>query len=268
MTVAALVLAIFPIQSRAQDTDLDGFTDQQEIDGITFIDGTVFPGASSGLPRELCMHPGEQDLFVILVPAAPTNLPADPLEFVYKPEAEGGVAITCHMITPAQAGPGRGVTHEVDANGNLILDEFGNPIPIQRAVRVTESLDPDGDVLGIANYGTPNGIDYATVFTERIKNHVNSVCSGANVCIDNATGLSGTALIDLYIKHTIAHEVGHMIMLAEEYNRRFGGYHYKAGSEVVMEQWVTYTSKQGGRNVTFYISTEYAAPSQVAAALK
>ena len=257
LLVAALALGMVPALAKAQeDSDLDGFTDQQEIDGIVLFDGST-----------VSTDPTIADLFVILVRAQPVDLDGDgvtdlhsniplpgdpnyfdPLEFVSNPRENGGLGITCHVITADQAGADRSIT------------------PTQKAVRITENLHPEGIILGYANQGTPNDLDDAIIYTEHIKSHVYSVCAGTDTCVDSKTGLSGQDLINLYIKHTIAHEIGHMTRLAVDYNRRFGGYHYKSGSEVIMEQAVVYTEKKG--IVTFYISTEYADPSQQALLLK
>ena len=232
LLVAALALAIVPIRAWAQDTDTDGdgFTDDQESTDIRLMDGTL-----------ISTDPNTPDLFVILVPASPSNLPANPLEFVSKPPAEGGLGVTTHEITAAQAGPDRTVS----------LD---SP---QKAVRITEDLHPEGIILGYASQGTPNDMDDAIIFTEHIKSYVESVYDPAAV---------PAGLIDTYIRHTIAHEIGHMTRLSVDYNRRFNGYHYKAGSEVIMEQAVKYTDKKGV--ITFYISTEYAEPSIQGVVLK
>jgi hypothetical protein len=227
----------------AVDTDGDGFTDAEETAGITLVDGnsdptiTVPPCAfTPGEDRNSCLDPSTQDLFVILVPDTNGSLlPADPLLFVHRPKVSGGLGLATHIISADQAPSTRYVT------------------PNQKAVRVTENLneDPGEVILGIANQGTPMGLDRATVYTKRIFNHVNDVYG------DPAAVPSG--FIDDFIRHTIAHEVGHMTNLAIEYNRRFGGYHYKTGSEVMMEQSVSYTTKKG---VSFNLSTEFSVPSQ------
>jgi hypothetical protein len=177
--------------------------------------------------------------------AAGSNLPTDPFVFVKRPEDQGGLGIETHLIPATD-------DRQVTAT--------------QKAARITESLDAKGEILGVAQYGTPNGLDLATVFTERIKNFVNAQCAGATSCT-SSTGVSGAAaVVQLYIQHTFAHELGHMLKLAIDYNRRFGGYHYKSGSQVVMEQSVVVSSKAG--RVTFLISTQYADPDKVGAALR
>jgi hypothetical protein len=242
IAAAALVLVIFPIQARPQDMDLDGFTDQEEIQGIVLLNGVVVPGSESQFPREERLDPTTPDLFFILVsatnldPTVASNLPANPLEFVHKPQADGGLGIVTHEIPYDPAN----------------LDRYVSLDSPQKAVRITEDLHPEGNILGYANQGTPNDLDEAIIYTEHIINHVNSVYGDP--------ALVPAGLIDTYIKHTIAHEIGHMTSLAVEYNRRFGGYQYKSGSEVIMEQAVKYTDKKGV--ITFYISTVYAVPSQ------
>jgi hypothetical protein len=263
LAIVAVFLVIFPCQAGAQtddqicaavgaadsgaDYDNDGFTDFQECNGIALFDGTQFPGSNnSGADRSLRLGPADKDLFVILVRAANTLIPMDdPLEFVSAPPDQGGLGIITHLITESQAD-----------------DRTVSPPWPQKAVRITEDPDPEGIILGYANQGTPNGLDEAIIYTRHIEKHVEEVCAEGYVYCRNSAPFADSpdTIIPIYIKHTIAHEIGHMTMLAVDYNRRFGGYHYKAGSEVVLEQAVKYTSKKG--KVTFYISTEYAEPSQ------
>ena len=264
VAVVVVFLVVFPCQVGAQtddqicasvgaansvaDYDKDGFTDFQECNGITLYDGTQFPGYNNGGPnRSLRLGPADPDLFVILVLANPSRITMDdPLEFVSAPKTQGGLGIIAHMLT-----------------GSPPDDRIVSPPWPQKAVRISESLHPEGIILGYANQGTPNGLDDAIIYTEHIKKHVETVCAeeGTAGCIDSATNVSGpAAIISIYIRHTIAHEIGHMMMLAVDYNSRFGGYHYKSGSQVIMEQAVKYTSKKG--KVTFYISTHYADPDQ------
>ena len=261
--LAVLLLNAGPLSTRARavdcpavensiDSDKDGFTDYQECYGITMYDDSLFPGrATSGnYSRDQRLDPDTPDLFVILRPASPSNLPANPLELVSRSQAEGGLGVTVHVITDPSAP----------------ADRMVSPDSPQKAVRITEDLDPVGIILGEANQGTPNGLDNAFIYTNHIIDFIDTTCAEGSSCIDAGTGYSGQALIDLYIKHVIAHEVGHMTMLAAEYNSRFGGYHYKAGSDVIMEQAEVFTIKKGVG--TFYISQHYAEPSQVGLLLK
>lgn len=222
--------------SSTTDTDKDGFTDYQECNGITLADGTSFPGKSSQAAITVRLDPDTRDLFVILVPATPSSFPANPLEFVSKPVSQGGLGLNVHVITPAQA-PNRVVSPST-----------------QKAVRVTESLDVSNpNLLGISSPGTPNGLDLATVYTQRIKNSFTSIL-GTTPSQD---------LIDLYIKHTIAHEIGHMVgPLAPTGSSSYGGYHYKSGTNVIMDQSVYY------KGTTFYIGTTYTSKDQTKTILK
>ena len=234
LACAFLILALLASPVRAQDVDHDGFEDGLEASpgGIVLADGST-----------VVLDPTVKDLFFILVRKDPTFLPADPLAFVSGEQAMGGLGIAIHEIAPEQAYPDRTVTS-------------ASP---QKAIRITESSDEVGEVLGISNYGTPNGPDLATIYPLRVINHVQSVCAGASTCQDSS-GLEGVALEEKYIRQTIAHETGHLLALTDTYNKRFGGYHYKTGSEVIMEQSVYYTSKGG--KVTFYISDAYTGPDQ------
>jgi hypothetical protein len=259
LVMAALGLVILPIQVQAQvncatagaaDFDNDGFTDAQECNGISLDQGAaavvLFPSCvGTALPRSQCLDPNTRDLFVILVSATPVSLiPADPLGLISKPQAQGGLGIATHTISLDQAGADRTVSS-------------ASP---QKAVRITESLNTtSGDILGFCNQGTPNDLDGCTVFTQRIINFVNSVYASVG-----QTPPAG--LVDTYIRHTIAHENGHSVAVAVDYNSRFGGNHQKSGSGVVMEQSVSYSVKGG--NVTFNISIDFADPDKTGAKLK
>jgi hypothetical protein len=146
------------------------------------------------------------------------------------------------VITSAQAGPGREITSA------------------QKAVRITENPDNSvGGILGVSNYGTPNGLDLATIYPLRIINHVTAVYADVGK-------VPPAGLTDIYIAHTLAHEISHMLALAVDYNKRFGGNHFKTGSGVVMDQSVKYTIK--GSKVTFYVGTSYADQSKQGVVLK
>jgi hypothetical protein len=249
--LALMLLLVVPAGAMAVDTDMDGFTDIEEAAGITLADDngnptiTVPPCAfTPGEDRNSCLDPATPDLFVIIAPAATDSLiPVDSLAFINKSKANGGLEVATHRLNSDQAPSTR-----------LVTDT-------QKAVRITENTDasPGEVILGIANQGTPNGLDRATVYTHRIANHVTDVYASAG-----QTPPDG--FIDEYIRHTIAHEIGHMTDLSVDYNRRFGGYHFKTGSEVLMEQSVVYSVKKNV--VTFKLSRDFSEPSQTGVTLK
>ena len=270
MGVAALIIAIIPSPALTQtcpsavdcsqnpstacDADADGISDYDECNGIYLYDGTPYtrcqnPGDLA--TRNDCLDPNSRDLFVILVPAVGSLIPADPMEFVYRSKSSGGLGLATHMITASQADSERYFGYRDQAKTIQIQ---------QKAARVTESLNTGNlIILGVAEYGTPNGLDDATVYTQRIQGHIMNVCGSrydtAN-CVDTSSQpLKGAALVERYIKHTIAHEIGHMITLTTQNQPRFDGHHYKSGSQVILEQAVAYTDKS--QKVTFYLSDTF-----------
>lgn len=261
MVMMGLSLTLVPIPSQAAvncstvtsgsttDTDGDGFKDYHECyGGITTKGSQPTPiygktnCPSTGSP--ICLDPDNKNLFVIIVPSTYFPNITNPLEFVSKPLSQGGLGIRVHLINPNQADALRVVTS-------------ASP---QKAVKITESLDISSpNVLGYSQTGTPQGLDNATIYTQRIINFLNSKYSPNPV---------PPGLTENYIKHTLAHEVGHMLgPLAPVYNANFGGYHNQSGTNVIMDQSVYYTAKENG-DVTFYIGTGYTTADQSSFKLK
>jgi len=278
LTLGVLVLAVvmFLIQTPTHgavtcptlstgDSDGDGFTDQQECEGLTLMNQTLFPGRQSGLPRANRLDPDTKDLFVILVPASTSKFPENPLEYVSRVLAEGGLAITLHTINDNQA----------------TLDRFVSSSSQQKAIKIVESSNTSNLlVLGQAPVGAPNSFndtfDEATIFTENIITNIAQKCGNrVNTlnCADT-TGAYGQLLIDKYIKHTIAHETGHMVILrylditrATDFKIYSSiGNHYPDGTLVLLDQFVKTVDKSG--KVTFYLGTVYTSPDQTRFRLK
>ena len=213
----------------AADSDGDGFTDAEELD--------------------MGIDPNKKDLFVIWVPANPSYLPSgqNPLEYVES------LPINIHRITANEANTDR---------------TLRNSSSNQKAVRITEDLGYYGAdaALGFSWEGTPNGYDDATVYTEQIRRKIESAggCSGSidsNWCTNccDTTGTCGAAFFYKYIKHTIAHEIGHMIRplapVSQRDKENFGGYHYKTGTNVILDMSVKCTYTKG--KAIFYLGTTY-----------
>jgi len=278
--VLALALIIVPKQATAQvaqvvcptsstgDYDRDGFTDAQECAGIILIDGNTLPDGQRAVPpckqgaaRSDCVDPNSRDAFAIVTRASPTRIPLEPYKFTSALPSLGGLGITIHEINTSRTD--RVLTNQI-ADGSI----GAVPWP-QLAARLRESLDTSDVILGSANQGI--ALDSATVFTLRIANFVNSVCVAGLACVDSNFAVNGVdtapEVIDLYIRHTIAHELGgHILTLAPVYNSRFGGNHYQSGTNVVMEQSLKYTKK--GTQVTWYISTLYTDPDRAGVKLQ
>jgi hypothetical protein len=200
------------------DSDGDGFTDQQECDGISFagspnnfIYGRL--NAPANLPRAERLDPDTEDVFVILASAVTgSKIPANPLVFVSNTVASGGLGIFVHLI------PVSYVSDEIN--------RFVSPTSGQRAVHIAESLDPgltteQKNTMGVCDQGMV--LDGCIVYTQRIENKIATICCGTPTCTSWRNDpnckdkvpliVSGEALLYKYIKHTIAHEFAHAINL-------------------------------------------------------
>ena len=234
------------------DSDADGFDDVIECQGIQLLPGLTFNDSSgsasdlvpgcpgSELPGEFCMDPNQQTLFVIVVRSSPSGLPADILSFTSAPAAEGGLGVTVLVLSAA------------DPTGDRTVSD----VSTQKAVRITESRDAPGDKLGLANYGTPNGLDGSTIWTARIEAFVAAQCAGSQ-CRTDRGALGQAAVTDTLASWVLNHEMGHLLALTAIYNSRFGGYHEKAGENEVMTQFVAYTANRKTGVTTFFIPSTY-----------
>ncbi len=259
--VAGMAVAASPAWSQspcaevaAGDSDADGFDDLTECGGIQLLAGLKFvdsagilrdsvPGCfGTDLAPEDCLDHTRQDLFVIVVPSNPSGLPDDNiLSFTTKPAAEGGLDVSVHVL------------NAMDPLG----DRTVSSISTQKAVRITESRDAPGDKFGLANYGSPNGLDGSTIWTRRMEEFVAAEC--ATTLCETDKGDSGVEQVTAaLISWVLNHEVGHLFALTATYNSRFGGYHLKAGEDEVMTQFIGFnTTKKSPKTTTFFIPESY-----------
>lgn len=217
------------------DSDGDGFSDLLECTGIPINTGT--------LPSS---DPNTRDLFVILAPASASLLPprsdGTPFNpFLPATYVGSGVNVTFNGLASL------GLTVHVVAPADVQVDRTVTLGSTQKAVRIAESTDTNGTILGNCQWGTPDGLDGCVVYTQRIKNFIDTTCPG-NTPDERAL------MFNAYITQSFLHEVGHSLGgLTADYNSRFGGYHYKSGSALVMEQSISYSAKSG--KCTWYISS-------------
>jgi len=230
------------------DTDGDGFTDAQECFGIQLAG--IAPGATaprrietcvnSNLPREACLDPNTKDLFVVyapvligqsllqsmgvLTPFAPTTA----YENTYR--GFNPLGVTVHQLAITETATDRSVV----ANWP------------QKAVRIVEDLDATDITLGYCEWGTPNGDDGCTVWTQRILNYINSSCAGSVIVTPSGVATTVPDVFRAYVTWVVLHETGHASGgLSAKYTSRYGGYHYAPGTGTMMEQAAVVTTKSG-----------------------
>jgi hypothetical protein len=229
------------------DSDGDGLTDTQECAGLTFVTANpLIPNplpwcGASGAAKPNCVDPNSKDVFVVIVPAVPSLMPTPIPQSGFDPFALfGTLGITAHPVLSTQL-----VNNLGGADDRALIT---TPATTVKAVRVTESLDTNGTILGVCNQGTPQNLDGCVVYTQRILNFINSTCDSAG---DTTTDRQ--AVFKQYVLHTIVHETGHSLGgLTTQYNSNYGGNHYKTGAGYFMHQSVKYTTKAGTCTFTVY----------------
>lgn len=237
--VLVLLLSQTPVQgatnclmaSGAPDRDCDGFSDAEEASPIAGVQ----------------TDPAKADLFVILAPTSTgTSLLQDnPLGTLIASAAPIGLYV--HQI----AGPISGIR---------------NVTATQKAIKVQESLYV-GAYLGVSPQGNPDMVDdtgASVVYTQKIKSTVAGLCTTSKgvalVCNDaDGSTIGQQAVINKYIKHTVAHEASHQLNLKYTCDSTIGC-HYTtitSGSQspTIMDQSVFYV--KGTKGVAWYIGSKY-----------
>ena len=239
----ATVMIIFLVQVHAQaqcvmtdgtgtlDTDCDGFKDTEE---------TVIVQCLTGQVTQIACEPAKKDLFIILLPMATNSLlPPNPLSML-STSGQANLATTVHQISPEQ-----------------VSSDVRNVTSAQKAVRMIE-FGGSNAYMGYSLPGTPNTTaNAAYVYTNQISTTIDNLCGPTKPCKDaDAVTVTKQSVKDKYIKHTIAHETGHMM------NLRGGcttdsGCHYPSQTNVILDASVSYVSSGGGKK--FYIGSIFTA---------
>ncbi len=243
LTVICLALLFFrvPAQSAtncvtasgALDSDCDGISDVEEASPVAGV--TTSPALA--------------DLFVVLGPVSSGSLlPGSPLNILMTSAASIGLNV--HQI----------------ANNQILPNTARNVTASQKAVRVVESLYV-GSYLGVSPQGTPDttpDTGASVVYTQTITNTVTGLCTppkGKALICNDADGITSgqQAVIDKYIRHTIAHETGHQLNLKYTCATDIGC-HYPAITSAgqlpsIMDQSVYYVKGTG--KITWYIGSRY-----------
>jgi hypothetical protein len=243
----------------AGDDDKDGFTNGQECAGLTKSSTVAFNYPScynfnnnnnqwerNNISRDQCLDPASKDLFVELVPVTKTDtnvgsiLPVDPLYYV-NCTGQGCLGITAHRI-----GVGSFFPDLTPISSTIATSDRYVIIGQQKALRVTE-VATIGSIFGNTPSPTgaartpPTASDESRVYTYKIKKTVTDLLK-----VDNPDTYND------YIRHTIAHELGHSMNLWIKSDVKYNGYHMPpATSHKHMESAVVV------QGATFLLPTEF-----------
>lgn len=259
------------------DFDNDGYTNSEECLGLTsqnaYITFAGWNGGSTSPDRKAYLDPATQDLFVIVLANTAnggsrfdriTGAGQAPGALI---EILGNVGVAAHALTSA---PVAVEDRAIASTQRYDVDSLANVR--QKAVRITEDRNTSLGTskspapFGSSQWGTPNYLDDARIYTYRVESHVNSTCNG-KICKDAISGVSVAAtatdrspIIDQYVKSVAAHEIGHTNKMTAVSDPTFNGNHYSPDSKVVMSQNITWV-KAGNTTVVYYIPNAYVSPN-------
>ena len=239
-------LAIPPV-APAVDVEPDGFNDANEGGTNTFVfagpvNSPTVTARWSKCPAQRvnddCVDPAKKDLFVFFTSPS-SAIPATNRLSIFN-------------------NIGTILAHDIPANyvtSNREVAKEGTTIARQKAVKVVDNTTYISDTLGITSGGTPNTTTPVTIYTQSIVNFLNNACAG-KVCVDNSTNFTygqDTSFRDQFVRHVIAHELGHTVNRVTPLDNVVGA-HYRAEDKVVMSQYV-YKEYPDGVTVKFFIPT-------------
>jgi hypothetical protein len=212
----------------AQDEDRDGFTNQQECNGITLdtalatgapawgasFAGRYFPPVSAtGCAASECVDPNKKDVFVLTVPLASGGV-IDTLPSATFLNRLRNAGLNVHELRSANAA-------DFPSNRQVTAS---SPQP---AVKIVESTDVSGVDLGFCYKGPPTVSGVAFVYVNRIRNRVNAQCLTTDKCvIAGQTGTATPAAIVSAVTEWVAnHESLHCLDITAKLDPATGSYH-------------------------------------------
>jgi hypothetical protein len=197
-----LALQLGAVGALAQDADSDGLSDTLETNpnGFLLINGMTLEATedaavpnciASELPRDRCVDPGKQDLFVIIKRATnpcpnPTscgdpcgpplfnNATTDIAPYSEYPSIYGTTSGPLQWVSGIATGF---ATHPLLQNppfASQVIEAGG-----RYAVKIIEDLNPCSSYMGLSTPGTPTATSSATVWPEKIMNWIDKACSQA-----------------------------------------------------------------------------------------
>lgn len=258
------------------DSDRDGLSDGGECGGLTLWVGSAGAGQAVVIPpcpdpvpehgsaaRRTCVDVNSRDGWVFLLELSQDSLvaalfPDDPTaDHPFEFEFAENTGITVHVFHTSDASliPGDRVIAPGDSNPSSMP---------QKGVQITE-VGGTSEIFGVANWGTPQGIDFSRVFSHAIQAFVDENCTRG--CQDVPSGgTAGPAAIGrLYLIHTLNHELLHDWQVEEIYDGKVNGYHAspsKKNGPFLMEPFVVV--KRG----KFHIGTIVEQSTRAAALLR
>jgi len=188
-----------------------------------------------------------RDVGVLVARATPTALPAG-VDMFMRARAEpslGGLGLNVHTIEIVQPLQDR----------RFVLNSSQSAAQITEDATAVQDDDFSSLVLGVANWGSLNDLDNLRVWPSRIAGWINQICGSRDAdCTTDAGAVGKAAVTQEYVGYVIDHELGHTLKCAPRYNKRFGGYHERSGTDK-MEQFPKYTDRKG--KVKFFLSEPF-----------
>jgi hypothetical protein len=241
LMIMTMSIVCVQVPAQAATNCLTGSELDADCDGLKDTEETQISQCGTGQVTQVACASGKKDLFVILVPLTGGLLPTNPLSLLSNAAGQN-LAITVHQINANQ----------------VVTSTVRNVTSNQKALRILES-NLVGSYVGYSSPGTPmTTADDAYVYTNKIYATVDTIC-GSKACVDaDNEATTKQAVKEKYIRHTIAHESGHMMKLRGGCTTD-AGCHYPSQTNSILDASVGYVSSGGGKKLYIgrsFVTTE------------